>query len=259
MKILRVGLTIVFALVFTSLAFAELDSKTEQMMEEVQQKSKGIDSYRVDMKTETQMMGQTMTVNGEMAFKKPNKMHVTSVANMMGGMRTETYSTGDVLWTYMPTMKMVQKIDLSKMKAMAPKQRDVAETSDITKPFEGFAKDSIKYIKTEDLDGTETYVFEALPDKLSQSPQGQSTPQMLPKKIVMWISAETGLPQKVQMLNADGSTMMEQTYSNFRLNVPIKDSEFEFTPPEGAQVTDMTEATINMMNRMKEGQPAQAE
>lgn len=76
MKILRAGLTIVFALVFTfvftSLAPAELDSKTVQMMEEVKQKSKDIDSYRVDMKTETQMMGQTMAVDGKMAFKKPN-------------------------------------------------------------------------------------------------------------------------------------------------------------------------------------------
>lgn len=178
---------------------------------------------------------------------------------MMGGMTTETYSTGDILWTYMPSMKMVQKIDLSELKAMAPKQSGMTETSDITKPFEGFAEDSIKYIETKNVDDMEVHVFEALPDKLGQSPQGQSVPQVLPKKMVLWLNADNGLPQKVWMLNEDGSTMMEQTYSNFRINVPIDDSEFDFTPPEGAQVMDMTEATINMMNRMKEGQPAPAE
>lgn len=262
MKFLRSGLTVllalVFTLVFTSLAPAQLDPKTEQMMEEVRQKSEGIDSYRVDMATETQMMGQTMTVNGEMAFKKPNKMHVTTITDVMGGMKTETYSTGDILWTYMPAMKMVQKLDLTKLRAVAPEQSGTAETSDITKPFEGFAKDSIKYIETKSADGMDVHVFEALPDKLGQSPQGKNMPQVLPNKIVLWINADNGLPQKVWMLNEDGSTMMEQTYSNFRLNVPIADSEFEFTPPEGAQVMDMTEATMNMMNQMKEGQPSGA-
>ncbi len=37
--------------------------------------------------------------------------------------------------------------------------------------------------------------------------------------------------------------------------MPIDDSEFEFTPPEGVQVMDMTEGTMNMMRRMQGGQP----
>ena len=44
---------------------------------------------------------------------------------------------------------------------------------------------------------------------------------------------------------------MTQSYSNIQTNVEMDDSLFEFTPPEGAQIMDMTEPTINMMKQMK--------
>jgi len=41
-------------------------------------------------------------------------------------------------------------------------------------------------------------------------------------------------------------------YTNIEVNTKIADSLFEFTPPEGVQVTDMTERTIKMI-KQKQG------
>jgi outer membrane lipoprotein-sorting protein len=255
MKITKAGLAVALILIFSVSALAQSDSKTEKIIDELLRKSGEITTYRVDTKMETQMMGQTMITEGEMAFKKPNKMHLETTSNMMGGVKQEIFTTGDIVWTYMPLMKMATKIDLSKIKEQNPQYVDMAENADITKPFKGFPKDKIKYIEKKTIDGIEVHVFEVVPDLPGQTPQAQPMPHMFPGKIVFSINVENGLPVTVTMLAKDGSTITEQSYSNFRINVPIDDSEFEFTPPEGVQVMDMTEGTMNMMRRMQGSQP----
>lgn len=252
MKTARIGLALALVLSLATSALAQ-DSETRQRMQEVLNKASEVESYRVNLKMETEMMGQSMVTQGEMAFKKPNKMHMKTISNMMGGMVHETYTTGDIIWTHMPAMKMVTKVDISGIKGEGGVP-GAAETADITRPFEGFPEESIKFLEKKTQDQTEYYVFEAKPSKTGMVPPGQPTPQMLPHKIVFWINSDTGLPHKVTMLGEDGSRMIEQTYYNFRLNVPIDDSEFEFTPPEDAQVMDMTEATVNMMKQMRSQQ-----
>ena len=255
MKIIKAGLAVAFVLIFSVSALAQADSKTEKIIDELLLKSEEITTYKVDTKMETQMMGQAMITEGEMAFKKPNKMHLKTTSNMMGGVKQEIFTTGDIIYTYMPLMKMATKMDLSKIKEQNPQHVGTAENADITKPFKGFPKDKIKYIEKKTIDGIEVHVFEVVPDLPGQTPQAQPMPNMFPGKIVFSINVENGLPVTVTMLAEDGSTITEQSYSNFRINVPIDDSEFEFTPPEGVQVMDMTEGTMNMMRQMQGSQP----
>jgi outer membrane lipoprotein-sorting protein len=255
MKVAKAILTVSFLIFITALAFAEADPKTKQMMDEVMNKAQKVESYRVDLRMETTMMNQEMVTEGEMAFKKPNKMHMVTVMSAMPGMKQEIFSKGDMVWTYMPSMNMVTKVDMSKIKANAADvPGGMRDTADITRPFEGFAEENIKFLEKKTENDKEYYLFEVKPSE----PAGEAqSPQMLPNRIVFWIHAGTGLPHRVTMYAKDGARMMEQKYSNFRLNVPMEDSEFEFTPPEGAQVMDMTDATMNMMKQMKEGQPVQ--
>ena len=128
------------------------------------------------------------------------------------------------------------------------------EVPNLARPFEAFPKDAVKYTGKKKADGKEVYVFEVSLSKFTP-PQGANQPpsQDMPKKMVFWLSADTGLPYEVMMVSGSGATLMEQTYSNYRINVPIPDSDFEFNPPEGVQTTDMTDSTIRMM---KGEQPA---
>ena len=65
---------------------------------------------------------------------------------------------------------------------------------------------------------------------------------------------DSGLPYQILAYGDNDDLVMKQTYSNFRTNIDIDDSEFMFTPPEGVQVMDMTEGAMNMMKQMKENQ-----
>ncbi len=255
MKTQEIGAAVALVFICSSIALAQPDETTRKMLEEVASKTAAITSYRVDLRMEMRMMGQPTITNSEMAFKMPGKMHMKNTSDMMGGMTQEIFKSGDIVWTYMPVMKMVTKMDMTRIKSEIPQQSAAASQGDITKPFQDFPKDGIKYIEKKKVDGGQVYVFEAKPDLSGKMPPGQPTPQMLPNKIIFWIDTDTGLPAKVTMLAEDGSTMMDQIYSNFRINVEIDDSEFEFTPPEGVQVMDMTEGTINMMKQMQGSQP----
>ncbi len=254
MKNLRILVAIALTLVFPASGLAGADSETQKVLREIESKTESISSYRVDMNMKTNMMGQTMNTKGEMAFKKPNKMHMTTTTDMMGGMTQEVFSSGDTVWTYMPMMKMATKMDMSKIKAAGPKQAGAMDNADITKPFSQFPEANIKYIEEKKTDMGPVYVLEAKPDMGNMMSPNASGPHMLPDKMIFWINADTGLPQKIIMKGKDGATMMEQTYSNFRINVDIADSEFKFKPPEGVQVMDMTEGAVNMMQQMQGSQ-----
>jgi len=255
MKSIRAGIAVILTLIFATAALGQPGAATEQILEEIAGKTKIITSYRVDMKMKTSMMGQSMTTTGEMAYKMPNKMHMKTSSDMMGGMSQEIFAANDVVWTYMPMMKMATKMDLSKIKEEGSEFPGRADQADITKLLEGFPKDMIKYIETKKVDGGEVYVFEVTPDFAGAAPPGRQPPPMLPDKMIFHLYTDTGLPLRMTTLAKDGSTMMEQTYSNYRINIEIDDSEFEFKPPEGVQVMDMTEGAINMMKEMQGSRP----
>jgi outer membrane lipoprotein-sorting protein len=256
MKFLMTALGFFVTVAFASAAAAQTDSATEKMINEVIEKTKDIASYKVDMKTETQMMGQMTVSDGEMAYKKPDMMHMTTTSDMMGGMKQEIYSKGDIVWTYMPMMNMATKLDLSKIKGeVSQYDGGLSDSANITNPFEGLPKDKIKYLGQKTVDNKKVHIFEAAVSYPGQMPTAQSQQQkMLPKKINMLIIADSGLPYRIMAYGEDGSLMMQQTYSNFRLDIPIDDSEFEFSPPEGTQVMDMTQGAMNMMKQMQGSQ-----
>ena len=255
MKTLKVVVTICAVLLFASTALAQPDKITQQKLSEIESKVEDIKSYKVTMKMDMKMMGQSMLTEGKMAFKKPDKFYMKSETNMMGGATQEIFSSGDILWTYMPKMGMATKMDMKKLKAAGKDQAGMGGQGDLTNPFKGLSKDAIKYIETKETGEGKVYVFETKPDFGGQMPPDAPGHQMLPDKIITWISIETGLPIKTIMIGKNGATMMEQTYSDFQINPNIEDSVFEFTPPTGVQVMDMTKGGMNMMQQMQGSQP----
>lgn len=255
MKTLKAVSAIAVVSFFVSISGCGETVTTEQRLAEIASKAEDINSYRVTMTMEMEAMGQTMTTEQQIAFKKPDKMRMTMKMNMMGGMTQEIYSSGDTTWTYMPMMGMVMKMDMKKFKGAGRDHPGMAGSGDIVNLFKHIPEDRIEYIEDKVTDEGLVYVFEAnmdFKDKVPPEASGNPMLAMLPKEMVYWISADTGLPVKMIMIGKEGNTMMEQTYSDFEINPEIDDSIFEFTPPEGAQVMDMTEGTKNMMQGMLE-------
>ena len=155
-------------------------------------------------------------------------------------------SDGKTTWTYQPNMKMVQKMDLEKI--IAETGIDTGQKDgDLSHPFQSLNHEGIAYVRTDKIDDKDVYIFQGIPEVT-----GTENVPFIPAKIEIGIDVDNGMLSKMVMFNEKGKEMMSQSYSNVQLNANIPDSEFEFTPPEGVQVMDMTEGTINMMKQARE-------
>jgi outer membrane lipoprotein-sorting protein len=253
MRIHKITIAAALILLFAT-SFAQADSATQGLLDEIAGKFERLKSYTADIETETSMMGQTVTTKGSMSFKKPDKIHMKTTSSVMDGMSQEIYSSGDVSYTYAPMMKMATRMDMSMLKTGGVMPAGMSDCTNSAKPFAGLSQDDLEYIETVEGDDGAEFIFEALPqydvkaELAGQLAQQMPTPDMFSDKIIFRVDAETGLLKKMTVLAKDGSVMMERTHSNIRVNVPIDDSEFEFTPPRNVQVVDMTEGALSMTN-----------
>jgi outer membrane lipoprotein-sorting protein len=231
--------------------FLRAEETSEQVLAELKGKAESVESLSADMEMTTTMMGRKITMEGTMLFKKPRKTYVDMSVDM-GVMKLQqiVISDGETVWNYQPTLKMASKIDVEKVIAATGIEKAGQNTSDITQPFQGLQPESIKLVDTKELDGRKVYVFEGKP-QMAEMPQIP----FKPAKIQVWVGDETGLLRKVVMLNEEGNEMMTQAYDNIQLNVEVPEDKFQFTPPEGVQVMELTEGTINMMKSMNKAEP----
>jgi outer membrane lipoprotein-sorting protein len=247
-RLLAVSILLIVTM-FIGVSSAEADTKAEELIAKLQAKSGTINSYRADLTMTMDMMGQKMISTGKMAFKEPNKSWM-ELNTKMGGMEMNqiTVSDGKTTWTHQPQMNMVQKIDIERV--MAETGNDMTRQQgggNLSNPLEGFERESISYIRKDKVEGEGVYVFQGTPKGV----QTKNMPFTI-GKMELWISTKNGMPRKVIIFNKEDKEIMSQTYSNIEVNIEIPDSQFEFTPPEGVQITDMTEGTINMMKQMNQ-------
>jgi len=220
---------------------------TKQIMADLKTKAAAVKSFRADTTTKMQMMGKNMSMRGNILFKKPKKTR-TEMTMDMGAMKMEQIhiSDGKTTWMYQPKMNMAMRIDMEKVAAETKEEPAGEKTEDISKPFQSCQQESISHVRSDEIDGGKAHVFQGQPEKSDR----KKTP-FDPAKIELWIGADDGLVRKMIFLDEEGNQMMSQSYTNVQLNVEAADSQFEFTPPEGVQVVDMTEGTVNMMKEMK--------
>ncbi|GAB4332292.1 MAG: hypothetical protein Kow0099_04120 [Candidatus Abyssubacteria bacterium] len=248
MKTLKILAAGALALFVSSSVFAQADSTTQQALDEIAVKSADVTSYTADVMTESNVMGFPRITKGTVSFKAPDKMHVKTTTNAAGGLAQEIFCSGGIVHTYLPAMKTATRMDMSALEAAGHDPLAAAQARDISKPFESFPAETIGYLGTDQTKDGAVHLFDAMPAREDTIVQGLSTPQMSVDTMLFRINAETGLPAEITMLAADGSVIMEQTWSNVRVNVAIADSEFEFNPPKGVRVEDMTDGALSAMN-----------
>jgi outer membrane lipoprotein-sorting protein len=201
-------------------------------------------------------MGQPVISEGVLSFKAPDKIRMTTTSNTLGGTQ-EVFASGDVAYTYLPTTKTATRMDMGRLRAAGEIPEGISDFSDNAQPFAGFPQDELAYVETREMDGRTVHVFEARPyydakaELAGQVAQERPTPDMFGDTIRFEVDAETGLLAKMIVLAEHGAVMIEHTYTNFRVNIPIDDSEFAFSPPADVQITDLTDGTLSMMSHMQ--------
>ena len=234
-------------MIVLGVGFLGADEKTERIIAELETKASKVSSCSADIAMTMDMMGQKMTTNGKYLFKTPNKIHMETDIDMGAMKMKQIYiSDGKTAWAYQPTMNMVTKFDMEKLTDEMKEGGMGQKPGDISKPFQGFDKESVTFDRKDKIEDSEVYVFQGKP----QAAGMQNLPFTI-SKMEIWIGADNGLAQKMILFDDEGKEIMTQSYSNIEVNVDLDDSKFTFTPPEGVQVMDMTEKSMDMMKQMR--------
>jgi outer membrane lipoprotein-sorting protein len=183
---------------------------------------------------------------GTISYKTPDKFHMKTWTNMLGGEARELFSSGGVVHTYAPTIKTATRTDTYYLGAAAREEIGSAEARDISKPFQSFRAEDIGYLGSETTDAGVIYLFDARPAPEAEMPNDAPTPQTFGATLVFRIHAETGLPARITMHAEGGSIIRESIYSNIRVDIPLDDARFEFTAPRGVRIVDLTEGALSM-------------
>ena len=227
--------------------FSYADESVQNRISDIEKKAASVTSYQADLSMTMEMMGKKMESKGTVMYKKPDKTRMESEMDM-GTMKMKQilYNDGTTLWTYQPDMKIASRIDIKKVTAET-KEGSAGQQGDISQPFKGFQRDSIKFIREDSTNNEKVLVFQGIPEKT-----GVKMMNFTPAKIEMWIGAGDGLVRRMILFNNEEKEMMSQSFENIKVNIGVDDSTFTFVPPEGVQTNDMTEATIDMFKKMKE-------
>ncbi len=94
----------------------------------------------------------------------------------------------------------------------------------------------MKYIRTEKIGAEEMYVFETEPSELTK----QSNPTHF-QRAQIHVGALDGILRKLTLYDHQGKETDSLTYTNIRRDSSISDKDFEFTPPPGTQIHEVSE------------------
>jgi len=217
----------------------------EAIIEEIGKKREGVESYRSRVTQKMQMMGAMMTMETE-EWSSGKKSRRETTNSMMPTGKTIAISNEEVLWTYMPSMKMVQKMDMQRVKETKESmEKDEPESK--SDSFHGMEKATIQYLGRGVLEGEEVH---RLKGKSAKIPQELNRLQL--DRIEIWIGAEDGLVRKKLGYDSEDKEVMTEIRTDIEINPSLPDSLFIFTPPEGIQVMDITDSAIDMARKMKE-------
>lgn len=233
------------------------DPSAEEILAASVEKASSVEAWTADIKASMAMM--SMEISGEIAFKG-GKFRTEMDMNVMG-QATSILVVGDksgTVWTESNIMgqKMVMKYDGAMMEEMAGQfgggmpgmgngtfSQNPAETLsgfgdmyDLTLEGSGEASGVAVWRLSGKMKADAAGLFD------SADPAGQMAAMGFSMDAIsIEIGKDDGMMRSMKFGPSDGEPFMSLVYDNVRINPEIDDAMFQYTPPEGAQVTDLGE------------------
>jgi hypothetical protein len=137
------------------------------------------------------------------------------------------------------------------------------QQSDPRKAIETYNKMFALDLKGKEKSGdTEVYVLEGqLNEEMAKKFKGAPANVMADFAAMMSgarlkFGVKDGFQRSLELFDKDNKVWMTQSYSNVKLNDPIDDATFTYTPAEGVNVMDMTQMLGNMPGQAPGAAPA---
>jgi len=182
----------------------------EEIAKKMQEKYESIKDMKGTITVTTEFNGEKQTQTICFVMKMPDK-HRSEDEN------TIVVSNGKTMWIYDKKKNEVIKMELPKV------ERPEFDYGELVKAM--LEENDVKLIGTEKVSDRDCYVIEVIPKN-----ETYYTKQKL------WIDKEFWYPLKIEIISEKFRSTIE--YQNVEFNTGVSDSEFEFTPPEGAKIVD---------------------
>ena len=243
---LRIPVVLIFCFVLLSQnIFAQ---STEQALKETCGRLKNLQSFKADMIMDIDGKTSKQHFQGNLFSKASVGMRLN-----MGTMLIIMNIKSNTIWTYIPEQKMVTKIDLDKLTGLlgiSSKQLEGFTMQNPKDPYCGLKQGSVKLLKKEVFDGEQTYVFEGVMDSPIMKFVPQQAQSSQQTNGTFWISTKDGMIRKI-ISNSSSSDVITILFKNIQLNPVVNEGDFQFSPPQGIEVMDMTQMLEQVMQKGK--------
>lgn len=218
------------------------DFDVATILDELTAAREALTTWQGETRRDMQMMGTTVTQMGREWHGGEGRTRQEMTMSTAPG-TTVSVQDSSVMWTWMPMMKIAQRIDRARVRAEEGEEED-----DGTKPerFEGIVRDSVVVLGRESFEGTEVY---RLAGPAQDLPKGLGLGEF--GRVELRIGLADGLVRERIIFDAKGNEAMRVSRTGVQVDVDLPDSLFTFTPPEGAQVMDLTETVLNQVRQRR--------
>ncbi|WP_406658097.1 DUF4367 domain-containing protein [Methanolobus sp. ZRKC2] len=215
----------------------------ERIAEKMQEKQANIKDYSATIHVTTSFEGQVQKMEYEIIQKNPEKTKITiKQPDEFAG--SISVCNGKNKWEYNPSTNIVEVWDNFK----------VLETSefDYANMFKDILEESdVAIVGVEEFNDRNTYVITV------KSKEKRDEENYFAYDMKAWVDEETWIPLKYEstMTRAkEGEYRSTVEYQNFKTNTGIRDEEFEFEIPNGAEVRKIGDAYAILKSTLEESE-----
>ncbi|MBI4313448.1 MAG: outer membrane lipoprotein carrier protein LolA [Candidatus Omnitrophica bacterium] len=224
------------AVLVSSAQAAAAEAVDAERLEQLKQKATAVESYRADFVLVVKDEKEPVTLKGNILYQKPDKRRVDfDNAGLNEDVAEVVVSDGLYEWQYFPQRKTVYKTDWAKIKSAGIKDQSF-ELRGLHQPFIDVKPESVRFLgtKIEGKEALETYEADPADALVADAP-------FQPGKVKILISPGDGLTRQLSMTDAQGNEVLNQKYTKVQTGVPIKPTEFDFKPPQDAEIVDISQ------------------
>jgi outer membrane lipoprotein-sorting protein len=214
---------------------AEAALTVDQALDNMEAVRKKIKTFKADVVKLRQATGlDDSHFTGAIQFKAPRLLKL-DLKNTETGAETISYVGKKFVWVYRPLDKPVPQAERIRL-------ADIDKDKKAGNPLEyGLARDmhglregyTLKLLPMEKIGDSVTVPLEMTPEGGTTYGHG---------RLIFWIDTRTWLPVQVREYKSQDEVVETHTFSHITLNDSIRDSIFEFEPPEGVDVLIHDEA-----------------
>lgn len=261
MKIRRLLITVMMLAAAMTGRATDEPLTADAVLTQVATKLEACQTWSADFHQTMDMMGGQMKFTGHMAFKQPRRMRMEMDMPMMGQPGKMLMVLGEDLWMWQQmeiagqqqVVKINMAVVLSNAMAQAGMDVDPLKMMNPGRQWEQTKKfTNYTLLPDATLDGQPMWVIEGAWKEGAATNRTVAAQVAVIGKSRLYVGKKDAFVHKTEMFDkANTKVVMTMEFTNLKLNEDLADSLFQYQPPAGARVMDMT----SMAGQMNPGAP----